>query len=222
MDYFSKFWNDALQSLGYSCIYAKRPGRKWDGCCIAFSSRFVALQHYVISYNDLKDIVSFDKEEIDKIWKDRLNDVDDEFPVSVQKAAELVKKQIQMIMEGKKVIISYSRKLLLKSLQTPSSSTNSSFPLTMNTNNIALIVVLEDRESTCCSFRFTIAKQKLIVADTHLYWDPTYHIVKLYQSMYLLAALKVLRAEIGNLPIFIAMDANSLPHSLIYNYYCHL
>ncbi|EFJ20730.1 hypothetical protein SELMODRAFT_108336, partial [Selaginella moellendorffii] len=74
------------------------------------------------------------------------------------------------------------------------------------------------------AFRFNHAPSNIVViANTHLYWDPALQDVKLAQAKYLLAKLLQFEKEISqefnsNPVVLVAGDFNSTPGDRVYNY----
>ncbi|XP_024538802.1 carbon catabolite repressor protein 4 homolog 4 [Selaginella moellendorffii] len=74
------------------------------------------------------------------------------------------------------------------------------------------------------AFRFNHAPSNIVViANTHLYWDPALQDVKLAQAKYLLAKLSQFEKEISqefnsNPVVLVAGDFNSTPGDRVYNY----
>lgn len=61
------------------------------------------------------------------------------------------------------------------------------------------------------------------MATTHLYWHPALSQLKLYQSMMLMRGIQAVREKYGmDLPLFVTMDSNSQPYSVVYDYYRYL
>jgi len=83
--------------------------------------------------------------------------------------------------------------------------------------NIALVLVLEEISSTDASRRRgRRGKRRLCVANTHIYWDPEYADIKLWQTWVLCQELSKLVSH-RDLPLILAGDFNSEPTSAVYN-----
>mmetsp|Transcript_3820 Transcript_3820/g.8009 ORF Transcript_3820/g.8009 Transcript_3820/m.8009 type:complete len:840 (+) Transcript_3820:174-2693(+) len=82
--------------------------------------------------------------------------------------------------------------------------------------NVALLIEFEQRQVDAA-----IAKH-VIVANTHLYWNPGYEYVKLSQAHYLLHRLKRFASDSaggeGEPVVMLCGDFNSTPGSSVYNY----
>lgn len=64
-----------------------------------------------------------------------------------------------------------------------------------------------------------VAGKRLIVADTHLFWRPELSQLKLFQSMMIMRSIQAVKDVYGDLPLFLALDSNSVPGSKVYRYY---
>ena len=193
-DYYH-FWKGAFANLGYNSVYIQRTGSKEDGCCIAYDrSRIQYESHWALHYDEISDVAALDKDRIG-IKENKTNEVFEEDHKIREKANAYVPVDVK---SDKSSDSTGELKTRIESC---------------HTMNIALIGV----------FREKITDKKMIVATTHLFWNPNYYQIKLYQSMYLLKAIHLVRErEGGDLPVFITMDSNSLPYSSVYNYYCYL
>ncbi|CAG2099944.1 unnamed protein product, partial [Medioppia subpectinata] len=72
-------------------------------------------------------------------------------------------------------------------------------------DNVVLVTVLEKGLG-----------HTIIVANTHLFWDPQYTDIKLFQSILLLEELEKIRIKHKNASILLMGDFNSLPDSSVY------
>ena len=193
-DYVS-YWKGAFASLGYSSVYLKRPDKKEDGCCIGYdSSQFTYEKHWSLQFDDLYDIVKLDRERFGYIENGK-NEIFEENEEWRQRASSYTAAEVPR-----------------EKASTPTGELKTQVE-TCFTRNIGLI----------CLFRDKKTNEKILVATTHLFWNPKYYQIKLYQSMYLLRAIQVTREKEGeDIPVFITMDSNTLPYSVVYNYYCSL
>jgi endonuclease/exonuclease/phosphatase family metal-dependent hydrolase len=94
--------------------------------------------------------------------------------------------------------------------------------------NVALVVVLEEVDSGKASNPLMSGmqsspmrvpprrKRRLCVANTHIYWDPEYEDVKLWQTWVLCQELEKLVLE-RQLPMLLCGDFNSMPDSAVYD-----
>jgi CCR4-NOT transcription complex subunit 6 len=82
--------------------------------------------------------------------------------------------------------------------------------------NIALVVVLEDISAKGGSNR-NRRKRRLCIANTHIFWDPEYNDVKLWQTLVLCQELEKLVLT-RNLPLIICGDFNSTQTSAVYQF----
>eukprot|EP00475_Leptophrys_vorax_P005145 TRINITY_DN1309_c0_g1_i1.p1 TRINITY_DN1309_c0_g1~~TRINITY_DN1309_c0_g1_i1.p1 ORF type:complete len:652 (-),score=171.69 TRINITY_DN1309_c0_g1_i1:995-2950(-) len=82
--------------------------------------------------------------------------------------------------------------------------------------NIALVVVLEDISVKTGGNR-NRRKRRLCIANTHIFWDPEYSDVKLWQTLVLCQELEKLVLS-RNLPLIICGDFNSTPTSAVYQF----
>jgi len=78
--------------------------------------------------------------------------------------------------------------------------------------NIALVLVLEEREHI---FKKKICSKKVCVSNTHIFWDPEFADVKLWQTWVLCQELSKLVLT-RNLPLILCGDFNSVPTSSVY------
>jgi len=69
--------------------------------------------------------------------------------------------------------------------------------------NVALLQLLEERSS----------RRRLLLANTHLFWDPHYAEVKLAQA---LSLMRVIERRCGDAAVLIGADLNSTPDSAVY------
>jgi CCR4-NOT transcription complex subunit 6 len=81
--------------------------------------------------------------------------------------------------------------------------------------NIALVLVLEELQTAGNSSSRRQRKRRLCVANTHIYWDPDFADVKLWQSFILCNELEKLVLH-RNLPLILCGDFNSLVNSSVY------
>lgn len=193
-DYYH-FWKGAFADLGYHSIYMQRPGSKEDGCCIAYDQETLQYEsHWGLYYDEISDVAALDKERIG-FRENEQNCIFESDPAIQQKAATWVPVDIK------------------RDKNTDSTGELKTRIESCHTMNIALIGMFRDKSTN----------QKLIVATTHLFWNPNYYQIKLFQSMYLIKAIQLVKEREGEeLPVFITMDSNSLPYSSVYNYYCYL
>jgi CCR4-NOT transcription complex subunit 6 len=103
--------------------------------------------------------------------------------------------------------------------------------------NVALVVVLEEIESSpavakrpgmsaaqaqaqaAAAAAGRRRKRRLCVANTHIYWDPEFEDVKLWQTWVLCQELEKLVSD-RNLPMLLCGDFNSMPESAVYDLLC--
>jgi len=69
--------------------------------------------------------------------------------------------------------------------------------------NVALLLLLEER----------VSQRRLLLANTHLFWDPNYADVKLVQA---LALVRAIERRCGDVAVLIGADLNALPESAVY------
>lgn len=80
--------------------------------------------------------------------------------------------------------------------------------------NVALVVVLEELHGGAAATHRR-RKRRLCVATTHIFWDPEYADVKLWQTWVLLQELEKLIMH-RNYPLVLCGDFNSMPDSSVY------
>ena len=84
--------------------------------------------------------------------------------------------------------------------------------------------LLRDTVAVMAKFKWTDSKNVVIVATTHLFWDPAHPDVKLVQTHAIRKAIDGYNAFSGCndnealLPVIFAGDFNSMPDSLVYAY----
>eukprot|EP00249_Psilotum_nudum_P005767 c19190_g1_i1 orf=281-1489(-) len=186
LDEFESFFKRQLDNQGYGSLYAKRPGKKYDGCGIFFRhERFELLWSEVIDYNDLVP-------------------VGNEGSLSSKSAAH-VQNEGSLNTEG----ISLEE-------QTVGEDTRD-----LNDPRVRL---KRDCVGVIGAFRVVDRSQNLIIlANTHLYWDPDLADVKLAQAKYLVSCVcdfkeTVAREFCCTPPLIICGDFNSTPGDKVYNY----
>ena len=122
-DDFTGFWKKQLASRGYETVYQQRNGKKPDGCCIAFSRRFECVEKQALFYDDLKVLGTIDPSRKVEEIKEK-NEVFEADAVLQARAALWQEEQVE--------------------------KSNTSRDLTsFETNNIGLMVVLEEKRSEC-------------------------------------------------------------------------
>jgi len=80
------------------------------------------------------------------------------------------------------------------------------FNRVMTRDNIAVLTLLENKDT----------RQKLLIANAHLHWDPSYRDVKLLQTKMLVEEIS--RFAPRNVPVLICGDFNSMPSSGVYTF----
>lgn len=81
--------------------------------------------------------------------------------------------------------------------------------------NIALVLVLEEIPPPNSARRRRQPKRQLCVANTHIYWDPEFADIKLWQTWVLCQELSKLVLS-RELPLILCGDFNSEPDSAVY------
>jgi CCR4-NOT transcription complex subunit 6 len=79
-------------------------------------------------------------------------------------------------------------------------------------------VICENKEVTDMMTASTPAKG-IIIATTHLFWDPRKADVKLIQAQYLTSKIDEFNKD-TNLPVILTGDMNSMPGSEVYCHFC--
>ena len=82
------------------------------------------------------------------------------------------------------------------------------FNRVMIKDNIAVLTLLENIDT----------KQKLLVANAHLHWDPSYRDVKLLQTAMLLDEIERFLPKNSRIPVLVCGDFNSKPDSGVYHF----
>lgn len=67
-------------------------------------------------------------------------------------------------------------------------------------------------------FKHRNSGKQLVIANTHLYWNPEFEYVKLCQAHYLVSQMKEFCATDKDVPVVLCGDLNSQPGSLVYRY----
>ncbi|KAM4634113.1 CCR4-NOT transcription complex subunit 6-like [Polymixia lowei] len=99
----------------------------------------------------------------------------------------------------------------------------------MTKDNIGVAILLEvNKEMFSGGLKPILERQLILVANTHLHWDPEYSDVKLIQTMMFLSELKTiaerasgsswLASQPPSIPIILCADLNSLPDSGVVEY----
>mmetsp|Transcript_6521 Transcript_6521/g.10133 ORF Transcript_6521/g.10133 Transcript_6521/m.10133 type:complete len:679 (-) Transcript_6521:32-2068(-) len=83
--------------------------------------------------------------------------------------------------------------------------------------NIALTVVLEELSNNRSNEMRRTRKRRICVANTHIYWDPEFADVKLWQTQALTQELERLTLQ-RQLPLLLCGDFNSMPDSSVYSF----
>ena len=87
----------------------------------------------------------------------------------------------------------------------------SAFSKSFLTGNFGIIALFEHR---------LVPSHKVMVCNSHLFWDPKYEYVKLCQMHYLCLKIEKRLKKLGsaNIPVLIAGDFNSKPGGLVHSY----
>ncbi|CAL8386838.1 unnamed protein product [Boreogadus saida] len=99
----------------------------------------------------------------------------------------------------------------------------------MTKDNVGVAVLLEvNKEMFTGGLKPVVDRQLILVANTHLHWDPEYSDVKLIQTMMFLSELKTIAERASGvcwaptncppIPIVLCADLNSLPDSGVVEY----
>ncbi|KAM7490800.1 hypothetical protein LguiA_033721 [Lonicera macranthoides] len=194
LDEYDDFYKGNIENDGYSSIYVKRSGQKRDGCGIFYKQNKAELiLEEKIDYNDLVTLIQ------------------DEATPSTDKS-----------------------KLAIPSGDGDSASTNddlfsdleakSSSEGDRGDPNDPRVRLKRDCVGIMAAFKLKGPSQHLvIVANTHIYWDPEWADVKLAQAKYLLSRLAEFKETVARKfectpSVIVAGDFNSVPGDKVYQY----
>ncbi|GFZ16257.1 DNAse I-like superfamily protein [Actinidia rufa] len=228
VDEYDSFYEGNMESHGYASIYIQRSGKKPDGCGIFYKHDNAELiLEEKIEYNDLVNSV----QDGTSFWVDKDNDV----LASGNKDTEHLSLQLAELVLEEKIKCND----LVNSIQDKTTSR-------VDKDNDALACGNKDtvqkdglqqkvtdrhhgdpndprvRLKRDCVGIMGAFKLKdpshhvVIVANTHLYWDPNWADVKLAQAKYLMARLAKFRTLVSDKfecrpSVFVAGDFNSTP-----------
>jgi len=105
----------------------------------------------------------------------------------------------------------YNEACILKGKPKLSQTTLKKMIKRLTKGNIALILVLEEVSSEMAH----IQPKRICIANTHVYWDPQFTDVKLWQSWILCQEISKLVLQ-RHLPLILCGDFNSVPSSAVY------
>ncbi|CAF1929058.1 unnamed protein product [Brassica oleracea] len=205
VDEYDSFYRKNMDSLGYSGIYIQRTGqRKRDGCAIFYKpscAELVAKER--IEYNDLLDSVKADSVQETETSNESKGDENAKgelvlfFVVSLYISLNIIYQLLYLLLDSRKD----SRDL-----------------------NDPLVRLKRDCVGIMAAFKINKPfHQVVIVANTHLYWDPELADVKLAQAKYLLSRLDQFKTLISNEfectpSLLLSGDFNSIPGDKVYSY----
>ena len=196
VDIFSTFYRRNFNLKGYNTLYAKRLHHK-DGVCIAYSSAYTCEHNFVVQFDELA-------KESDKLDQRLVSAADERFNMVFEPNAQL-----------------RERALRVKGIEIPKpKELNRNQNSYLKMDKSALIGIFRHNQSTFFWAKVLfVAGERLIVATTHLLWQPALSQAKLFQSIMMMCAIQAVRDAYGGLPLFLTMDSNSQPYSKVYNYY---
>ncbi|KAL4384577.1 hypothetical protein GQ457_15G007670 [Hibiscus cannabinus] len=195
VDEFDSFYKKSMEGLGYSSIYIQRSGQKRDGCGIFYKKKLVELLlEETIDYNDLVPSVHGEA----SLSSDKQN-----APLTSGNNGDDPKQDL-------------SEKL--SELSVKSSPEHRGDP------NDPRVRLKRDCVGIMAAFKLKHPFHHVVVlANTHLYWDPEWADVKLAQAKYLLARLSQFKTLVTDRfectpSVILCGDFNSTPGDKVYQY----
>ncbi|KAF1874894.1 hypothetical protein Lal_00007509 [Lupinus albus] len=235
VDEFDSFYKGKMQELGYSSIYMKRSGqRKRDGCGLFYKhDRAELVLEDKIEYNDLvksiPDVNSPNDDgssNIQTVQPDKQKDV-------ASKSDKLVEPKLSFcyFISIASVLPAFVHThiyiyfrvcpLFINWFSDPGPKSNTEDRGDPNDPRVRL---KRDCVGILAAFKLKDpSRHVVIVANTHLYWDPELADVKLAQAEYLLSRLEQFRTLVADryecIPdVIVAGDFNSQPGDMVYQY----
>ncbi|TYI52209.1 hypothetical protein E1A91_D12G231100v1 [Gossypium mustelinum] len=195
VDEFDSFYKTSMEDLGYSSIYVQRSGQKRDGCGIFYKKNCAELLlEETIEYNDL--VPSLHDEAY--LSSDKQN-----APLTNRNNGDSSKQDL-------------SEKFSILSVK--SSPENRGDP------NDPRVRLKRDCVGIMAAFKLKHPFHHVVIlANTHLYWDPEWADVKLVQAKYLLARLAQFKTLVTDRfectpSLILTGDFNSTPGDKVYQY----
>ncbi|MFQ6637755.1 hypothetical protein Gotur_014118 [Gossypium turneri] len=195
VDEFDSFYKTSIEDLGYSSIYVQRSGQKRDGCGIFYKKNCAELLlEETIEYNDL--VPSLHDEAY--LSSDKQN-----APLTNRNNGDSSKQDL-------------SEKFSILSVK--SSPENRGDP------NDPRVRLKRDCVGIMAAFKLKHPFHHVVIlANTHLYWDPELADVKLVQAKYLLARLAQFKTLVTDRfectpSLILTGDFNSTPGDKVYQY----
>ena len=206
LDQFEEFWKGFFLANGYSGVWKKRTqgtASKKDGCGVFYKrDRYELLARKGVEYND----IAFGREVAEEGGENNGDSQPDESASQNNSSSQL--------------------ETLLTS--TPENDSAEAIALLPDTDKVhvrdcvGVLTVLREknRENVGDGDIPKNQKKPVLVASTHLFWDPNFPEVKLKQTERLLEETQEFAKKYskvhGNLPIIIAGDFNSVPGSEVH------
>ncbi|KAE8657197.1 Carbon catabolite repressor protein 4-like protein 4 [Hibiscus syriacus] len=195
VDEFDSFYKKSMEDLGYSSIYIQRSGQKRDGCGIFYKKNCAELLlEETIDYNDLVPLVHGET----FLSSDKQN-----APLASGNKGDDPKQDL-------------SEKF--SELSVKGSPEHRGDP------NDPRVRLKRDCVGVMAAFKLKHPFHHVVIlANTHLYWDPEWADVKLAQAKYLLARLSQFKTRVTDRfertpSVILCGDFNSTPGDKVYQY----
>ena len=202
VDEFDTFHREALQRLGYETAFAQRTGAKLDGLVTAHrSAEFEALSTEVVEFDDLcKASVYLQATQ----GRSSAPPSSSSAPLSPSPSSSSSPASRLKTGNVDAAIAAASGSMA------PVIGSSSHNPDRLRRGNIATISLFRHRSSG----------RRLLVANTHIFWNPRHEDVKLAQCQFLLMRIEeTLQRQVdGEVATIITGDFNSLPTSDVYSF----
>jgi len=226
---FEEYFTPQLSREGYEGMFRKknRTGENVDGCAIFFKrDRFDVSSRYHIDFNDTSSLYL-------GILQDKASGSTK--PISDQRAKEMLKRLTKgnialiVVLEEKEKSDKNSKETSkdgekdLKSSESEGNNNNNKDSNISKSCGVALkekkkkeSVALDKSANSGVSTASKREKRQICIANTHVFWDPAFKDVKIWQAWILCEEIS--RALGRDLPLILCGDFNSEPSSAVYEY----
>ncbi|KAL9263585.1 Carbon catabolite repressor protein 4 homolog 4-like protein [Drosera capensis] len=195
VDEYYEFYKAKMEQTGYTGIYVQRNGQKRDGCGVFYKNDVAELVlHETIEYNDLVNTIISGSD----LQADSSTCSLDRYGTPAAKTGVPAEKT-EVSMQG-------------------SAKVEDGDP------NDPRVRLKRDCVGILAAFQLKDpSRQIVIIANTHIYWDPEWVDVKLAQVKYLLSRLSLFKSLVSEKfdctpSILVAGDFNSVPGDQVYQY----
>ncbi|XP_057479043.1 carbon catabolite repressor protein 4 homolog 4 isoform X1 [Actinidia eriantha] len=230
VDEYDSFYEGNMESHGYASIYIQRSGKKPDGCGIFYKRDNAELiLEEKIEYNDLVNSV----QDGTSLWVDK----DKDALASGNKDTEHLSLRLaELVLEEKIKRNDLVNSILDKTTSCVDKDTeqkDGTFLSCLQQQvtdrrhgdpNDPRVRLKRDCVGIMGAFKLKDPSHHVVIlANTHLYWDPNWADVKLAQAKYLMARLAEFRTLVSDKfecspSVFVAGDFNSTPGDKVYQY----